>query len=476
MLAKSLEDMCVTCQKKRRRRESESEALPLGFCEPLEGSIPTENGVVPVETEDEAQSLFVDAFLHNNRLEHMVQVMGYHPQYLDCFLKAQHYMLRGDGPLSYEYRHYIAIMAAARHQCSYLVDIQTTEFLLAGGDERWLKGLEHIPKKLRDLSEVNKVLCHRPWLINKSHIEKLTRGNDNWSLSEVMHAIVLLAHFHALSSFVYGCGISVEIDQDGGHTFRPPSLSTSEHNSLDSTGHSPNSHHGTPNSASDVEGGIEVLMETMRKLREEGREEEASEEEKLKRFEKVESQSAELPAAATKPSPKADLLRYVEDANFTYEDFANRGTTSKLPTFRAQDYSWEEQGFSLCNRLYPEMGSLLDDKFSVTYNLTYNTMGNCNDVDTTSFRTSIWNYIHCMFGIRHDDYDYSEVNQLLERSLKAYVKTVTCFPERISKKDYDSFMREFRHSEKVHVNLMLLEARLQAELLYALRAIMRYMT
>ena len=76
-------------------------------------------------------------------------------------------------------------------------------------------------------------------------------------------------------------------------------------------------------------------------------------------------------------------------------------------------------------------------------------MGDNKDVDTTSFRRAIWHYIHCMFGIRHDDYDYSEVNTLLERSLKAYVKTVTCYPERITRKDYDSFMREFKHSEKV---------------------------
>ena len=57
----------------------------------------------------QTHNLFVDAFLHNNRLEHMVQVMGYHPQYLECFLKTQQYMLRGDGPLPYDYRHYIAI-------------------------------------------------------------------------------------------------------------------------------------------------------------------------------------------------------------------------------------------------------------------------------------------------------------------------------------------------------------------------------
>lgn len=76
-------------------------------------------------------------------------------------------------------------------------------------------------------------------------------------------------------------------------------------------------------------------------------------------------------------------------------------------------------------------------------------MGDNTSVDTTAFRRTIWNYIHCMYGIRHDDYNYGEVNQLLERNLKAYIKTVTCYPERLKKKDYDGVMREFKHSEKV---------------------------
>uniref|UniRef100_A0A8C0JYL6 SESN3 protein n=1 Tax=Canis lupus dingo TaxID=286419 RepID=A0A8C0JYL6_CANLU len=76
----------------------------------------------------------------------------------------------------------------------------------------------------------------------------------------------------------------------------------------------------------------------------------------------------------------------------------------------------------------------------------------------------------------YDDYDYGEVNQLLERSLKVYIKTVTCYPERTTKRMYDSYWRQFKHSEKVHVNLLLMEARMQAELLYALRAITRHLT
>ena len=79
-------------------------------------------------------------------------------------------------------------------------------------------------------------------------------------------------------------------------------------------------------------------------------------------------------------------------------------------------------------------------------------LGDIMNVDTTMFRRAVWNYIHCMYGIRHDDYNYGEVNQMLERNLKSYIKTVTCYPERLTKKDYDNVMREFKHSEKVQNN------------------------
>lgn len=63
------------------------------------------------------------------------------------------------------------LQAAGRHQCSYLISLQKQEFLLQGGDLKWLNGLNCIPQKLRNLYDINKILAHRPWLLNKSHIE-----------------------------------------------------------------------------------------------------------------------------------------------------------------------------------------------------------------------------------------------------------------------------------------------------------------
>ncbi|XP_011637189.1 sestrin-3 [Pogonomyrmex barbatus] len=443
--------------------------------------------------DEKTHMLLMDAFLQNNRLDHVSRVMSSHPSYLEHFLRTQHFILRGDGPLPYDYRHLIAIMAAGRHQCSYLINLQKGEFLLQGGDPSWLQGLRSIPGKLQDLYEINKILAHRPWLLNKSHIEKLTKGDDNWSLAEVVHAIVLLAHFHSLSSFVFSCGINEELDNVTGHHYKeniqdnsnnvPPAkekLSSSPKKIPNGDGKTENipSPPSSPSIVGEQEVGVETLMERMKRLSEKSESYQITQEELSKRFETVETQSAELAAAPQRSSSvlDSDIGLFIEDPTFIYQDFAKRGQLNDIPTFRVQDYSWDDHGYSLVNRLYNDVGNLLDDKFKTAYNLTYYTMGTHNKVDTSRFRRAIWNYIQCMFGIRHDDYDYNEVNQLLERSLKTFIKSAVCYPERVTKRDYDRVMREFKHSEKVHVNLMILEARMQAELLYALRAVMRYMT
>ncbi|MBN3286329.1 SESN3 protein, partial [Polyodon spathula] len=220
---------------------------------------------------------------------------------------------------------------------------------------------------------------------------------------------------------------------------------------------------------------LEALMDRMKRLQEE--EEEASQEEMATRFEKEKEESLLVTSGAFEDEivPVSNVSRFVSDPAFGYQDFARRGEDN-LPTFRAQEFSWNDHGFSLVNRLYSDIGHMLDEKFRTVSNLTYYNMATHEDIDTTMLRRALFNYVHCMFGIKYDDYDYGEVNQLLERSLKVFIKTVTCYPERTTRRMYDSYWRQFRHSEKVHVNLLLMEARMQAELLYALRAITHYMT
>ncbi|XP_051954711.1 sestrin-1-like isoform X1 [Xyrauchen texanus] len=434
-----------------------------------------EKEILQVSKLDErTQSIFEDAFAVLGRLDNISLVMGFHPQYLESFLKTQHYLLQMDGPLSLHCRHYIGIMAAARHQCTYLVNLHVNDFLQVGGNPKWLNGLEEAPQKLQALGELNKILAHRPWLLTKEHIESLLKAEEHsWSLAELIHVVVLLTHYHSLASFTFGCGITPDIHTDGGHTFRPPSLSgycacdiANGNGALEMLGNQ---------QVSESSCEVEVLMERMKQLQECCDEEEASQEEMATRFEREKMESMLVITSEDEECvPSRDVSRHFEDPSYGYKDFSRRG--EHVPTLRVQDYSWEDHGFSLVNRLYPDFGQLLDEKFQIAYNLTYNTMATHQGVDTSMLRRAIWNYIHCMFGIRYDDYDYGEINQLLDCSFKVYIKTMVCSPEKITKRMYESFWRQFQHSEKVHVNLLLMEARMQAELLYALRAITRYMT
>lgn len=187
------------------------------------------------------------------------------------------------------------------------------------------------------------------------------------------------------------------------------------------------------------------------------------------RFRTVELSSVE-PETLTVPI-QPDISQFVKDIDFQYVDFAKRGRDSEFPTFRINDFNWDEQGYSMISRFYDDVAQLLDDKFRTIYNLTYGTMGRHSSIDTSLFRRASWNYIQCLWGVRHDDYDYAEVNDLLHRKLKKYIKTASCYPELCEKQEYTTIMNDFHESEKVHLLMLAGEAKVQAALLYSMRAV-----
>lgn len=394
-------------------------------------------------------------------LFHVTKVLQYHPPYLQSFLEAYTFLLHETGPLPFSHRIYIGIMAVSRHQCTHLLNLLTSEFLSYQGDQKWLLGLDEVPEKLRRLDEVNKLLAHRPWLLEPAHVLKLTKGGrENWSISEVTQAIVLLVFHHSLASLFASCGIGV--DENG----------SSPTNAEAGNSHQPMS---LQRQISEVYG-IDALLERMRLV------EEASEdftpEECLERFKDVERQSVDLlDAKKKKKSFSNSTPLFTRDPEFCYEDFSTQMT--KMPNLRPlplHDYSWELHGYLVANMYYVESAPFLDNKFKVARSLTYNKVGAYPNVDTRTFRTAVWNYTQCMLGIMHYDYDYEQINTLLDKSLRTYIKSVTCFPETVTRAAYEGFMTDLLPSEKVHINIMIHEAKFQGELLFGFRTIANYMS
>ena len=257
------------------------------------------------------------------------------------------------------------------------------EFIDCGGDETWLQGLEFIPPKLLAICEINKILAHRPWLLTPEHIAALAKANKYaWTVSELVHAIVILSHIHSLSSFVFSCGLTQELENASPIIPPPVANGVSQSSSGTSPGsaspgiNGPTNLSTSPNTAAAQKKAVDVLMAKMLNLSQQNNE--CSEDELIDRFKNVEMQTAELsPTAGNSPlqlSLPINVLQYIDDPGYTYVDFARRGHTDIPPTFRVQDYSWDDHGYSLVNRLYNDVGYLLDVKFRATYNLTYCTM------------------------------------------------------------------------------------------------------
>ncbi|XP_057306159.1 sestrin-1-like [Hydractinia symbiolongicarpus] len=428
-------------------------------------------------TDDEVHGCFVDAFLFNGRTSHIHQLLGYHIQYLSCFLQFESLLMRCNGSLRIDWRYYIGIMGAARHQCDILIQECEKMFLMMDGDPQWLNGVQNVPVKLQKLTKLSKILAHQPWLLSEPVIKDLLVGPpaETWSVSELIHAIVILVHYQTLSGFVFGCGITPEIDSKNGHSQRSQSSGECSSGTEVLTPTKLRAPSLDTKEQSDTTAGLfQKIQKIKREETDNSQEEEESE--KLRQFQEVETKELDDESMEGDSfSIDSDYDRYIEDKNFHYEEFAKR-KTKDIEVFRAQDYSWQQHCFAFINRLFPEMGTLLDDKFRCSFNLTYNTMGDSiTDVDTSKFRLATWNYIHLVYGIFHDDYVYYEVNKLLEKAYKSYIKKVACFPERTTFLDYHDYYTDLLPSEKVHINLLVLESRMQAILLYASRSIMKYM-
>nr|XP_039250286.1 sestrin-3-like [Styela clava] len=475
------DDVRLGCKETLHYFENQGINIPKILVEEPSSFIPHSH-IPPVDTDDEqVYSLYVESYAQTCRLEHMVLVMGMHPQYLKEFLSVNMHLLKSDGALPHCYRSYIGILAAARLKCHYLVHLMETDFLMAGGNPEWLRGIEHACPKLQALSTLNKLLAHRPWLITVHHIKELCAGGKGWqwSQSELIQAIVLLCHFHSLAIFCHGTGINLEIDHMQAIDLKNSAILHCISNDVpfDNKGDTENCINGIGETGG--ENAIEALMQRMQKLQEENYED-VTREEMNRRFEKqkIEAATEIFPSSSTEEDiledDKSYLLKYIDDADFSYQDFAKRSDSNGIPTFRAMDFNWQDHAYSLVNSYYQPVGDMLDAKFDTAYNLTYNTLATKEHVDTSKLRRAIWMYIHCTCGIMFDDYNYGEVNELLERSLKLFIKTASCYPELTTKPVYDGFWKHFRHSEKVHVNIVLLEGRFQVELLYALRAVTEY--
>ncbi|EDV24569.1 uncharacterized protein TRIADDRAFT_25289, partial [Trichoplax adhaerens] len=408
--------------------------------------------------------LFIESYLTTGRITNIARVMSCHPKYMKIFQETHNQLFYGPGLLPHHWRHYIAILAASRHNCLYMMQLHAEAFRLYQRDIHWLKGLSNASQKLINFEDLLNRLTYQPWTIQKEHIDELVVGESAWSISELVQAVVIVSHVVSVVGFYYGCGIHDEIDFKDGHTYSE--MAANGKNDEDNLVHAMNQTKKKLD-ITDEEKRQKLLavMSEYKSLQE--RHELLSEDKVLEEIELFFRQEKD-----TKISIIDNFMdnRSIEQST----DFAKLSLEDRQQmALRTQEFSWEDQGFSVVSRYYNDIIELLDEKFRIIYNLTYNKMGDTTNTDTKVLRTAVWNYIQMMKGV-WDDYLYTSINKLVATDFKQYIKMVACKPEKTSQYLFHSGVYLYNGSEQVHLNLLFLESRNQAQLLHALRAIMQH--
>ncbi|RIA99103.1 PA26 p53-induced protein [Glomus cerebriforme] len=179
------------------------------------------------------------------------------------------------------------------------------------------------------------------------------------------------------------------------------------------------------------------------------------------------------------PPPTEDFSRFLDPSvEYRHEDFVVN--CSEYSVFKLQDYCWETHGVVTVNNYLPGVGEILDQEFTEIRDLTdyrlfhsYKSSSNI-DLDTKPLRQAIWYYVQRLSGLLKDDYDYRDINTFLNKKIKVFLKKVCCTPEEIRYNDWKVIGFRLREEEKCHVNLIAVEARKQAELVYGLSCVMRW--
>lgn len=98
-----------------------------------------------------------------------------------------------------------------------------------------------------------------------------------------------------------------------------------------------------------------------------------------------------------------------------------------------------------------------------------------HEIPSSHIYTTLTHAEHQTNQLAHTHHFASQVNKLLEIPFKTYIKKVACYPSLVTAADFASFGAGLRDAEKIHINILVMEARKQAQLIFFLHSAMLYM-
>eukprot|EP01016_Furgasonia_blochmanni_P033199 TRINITY_DN3454_c0_g1_i6.p1 TRINITY_DN3454_c0_g1~~TRINITY_DN3454_c0_g1_i6.p1 ORF type:complete len:242 (-),score=18.01 TRINITY_DN3454_c0_g1_i6:65-790(-) len=138
-----------------------------------------------------------------------------------------------------------------------------------------------------------------------------------------------------------------------------------------------------------------------------------------------------------------------------------------------QEYDWDKNGYSFLNEFFPTLAFNAERKKTIAISISNKEFADAKNINTFPFRRSIWYYTDDLYGYKHDGFDSKEVNILLKKPLKLYIKKIATAPHSVSVEDMENVCSNYSFigAELAHVALLTMEAKFHVELVYALQAL-----
>lgn len=408
---------------------------------------------------------------NNGKISHLDRVLCWFPDYLALSFQTKNSLMISSGPLPIDWRFYLGIMAVSCYSCKYLFNHLSQLFLNSGGDPDWLiKGLSGAPKKIQNLKELNSLLAYRPWALNNSNfIKDLLKGKDQWSIPELMHAMMIFAYYHSWSCFVFANGLKLENDMHFGKKAQKFPKKNSFEEKL------------SPIGVSDSKN--EEIVALLKKIEENNNSENISHMEGVNANERKKIEKLAFSCTSQEYQIEVDTQskiittldpifnNFISEEKIIIDDF----NYHNYSIMRSHDFNLTTHGYALLNEFLPEFANDMQKELEYLFKYTKMTFEKKENVNTEPFRRAIKCYTENIFGYYHDHYEYKQVNLLMPKEFKTFLKNIATKPFEINQFNSNNIKIRLFPSEKCHVSLLTIMSKFQVEVIYSLEGLGRFL-
>jgi len=293
------------------------------------------------------------------------------------------------------------------------------------------------------------VLTFQPWKFSDKLIEDHCKGNENgsnnWHISELTHACLIMVFFHKLSSIVESIKIEnplspVEVNLNKGKRASFEYMENVEKEKIKK-----------------IIVNLQILT----------RENTSQESQSFKNDSDTDESLKNLTSTREVRTPEI-FAKHVSDYITGYTDFDpfSGDSLSNL------EFNWDDQGYDILMKYYGDGTDCLNEEMNYVFNLTSNSIGQeAANINTFLIRKSLTCYLEMIHGYVNKGFDYSKINKLMSINQKIFIKNVCCYPHKISEKLFSWMTVVFTKEEILHIILLASTVKMRLQMTFIAKAL-----